>query len=358
MMLLRNVFILMMLLAGAGFAAVATPVATITLRERAVMEPGPVRLVDVAELTGDAATDLAETPIGTLSARGNLTVDRSTLRTTLDKFGAHWGRLTLRGAGSVSVTAKPDQVPADLQPAVVEANPVEVLIVGGDQGAGDEPLDAQSSVLRHLMRWMMGRLGGDPGDVRVVFSDADRAVIEEPMGADRFEFMPLTRDTLGRVPIAVLRHRARGVDRVIVRPTVQRRSAVVITLRPIGRGQRIADEDLRTEVIWLENDAPSLLNDAGQAVGQMARGSLITGQRLDVNDLKQDELVRRGQRVQVVMTRDAVTLRLDGRAMESGEQGAWITVRNDSTRETFHARVIGPGRVEAGVVPVVQEGSR
>jgi len=113
----------------------------------------------------------------------------------------------------------------------------------------------------------------------------------------------------------------------------------------IERGQTIAADDVKLERINLGKANRGFYHRVDEVVGLAAKRRLRPNQALSPALLAQAPVVRRGQRVTIVASRDGVHASTPGEALSDGVPGEVIQVRNLSSEKIIDAKV-----VEAGVV--------
>lgn len=133
--------------------------------------------------------------------------------------------------------------------------------------------------------------------------------------------------------------------RVFVPVTVRNAQSVVVLRRPVAAGQTLVAEDLDTVRRDTARSAQALLVDPAQAIGRVARRPLQAGSLVATGDLHAEQLVRRGQQVDLVTRRGSVEIRAVARALRDGAAGDQITVENLSTRRQVQATVASDGTV-------------
>ncbi|KQQ36126.1 flagellar biosynthesis protein FlgA [Duganella sp. Leaf126] len=137
----------------------------------------------------------------------------------------------------------------------------------------------------------------------------------------------------------------------VVRAKVSAR--IVIAANEIGAGKIIADEDLLLERHDISAVADSVSNPQ-DVVGMSARRTVRVGEVLRTGALTAPVLVKRGDLVTIVATRDQVTVSMAGEAMDAGAKGSQVRVRNASGN-IIRTRVTGPGEVQpADMAPARQ----
>ncbi len=340
---------------------------SVTLREYARATGDVVTLADVAVLQGDearqfAALEVAALPAGTDNAQVNL----ADLRQELIDHGAHMGRLTLTGAMTCRVErlvqrsrTQPTSLPstdAQSRPMAV-ANPVAPLSTADDsrpsanapdtsfsQTTGTDAVDQLSAALRdQMLTWLAGSLGVEPDDLRVGFRD-DLPGLIGPADQVAVSFEPVSSDLLGRTLVTIRQFDRQREQAAATRISldVQARRQVVIAQRNLQRGERFEASDVRLETRWLESQTAQPVDQPETLIGQTVARLIRQGAIIDTSDVQPTRLVDRGDLVTVRCLSGALVLKTTGRALDHGVAGEVIKLRNETTRQTFTARVTGP----------------
>jgi flagella basal body P-ring formation protein FlgA len=121
---------------------------------------------------------------------------------------------------------------------------------------------------------------------------------------------------------------------------------VAVAARPISRGQVIKDCDVQLQECDFFHVDRIGLTEVGMVVGQQSRRFLRPGELIYPRDLRTCPLVNRGDLVTVWSEVNGLKIKTAAKAMESGVYGESVTVRNESSRETFQATVVGPQTVK------------
>ncbi|MEM1379035.1 MAG: flagellar basal body P-ring formation chaperone FlgA [Pseudomonadota bacterium] len=109
----------------------------------------------------------------------------------------------------------------------------------------------------------------------------------------------------------------------------------VTAVRSLDRGQIIEEADI-------EGDGQEVLNFVGRAV----RRPIGSGRTIRRYDTQAPKDVIRQQGVAVLFVRGPLTLRTEGRAMDSGSVGDRINIALKGRRQPLSAIIVAPGRVE------------
>lgn len=113
----------------------------------------------------------------------------------------------------------------------------------------------------------------------------------------------------------------------------------------IERGDTISAGQLKVEELDISKARRGFFHDIDEVTGQGAKRRLRTNQLISPNLLAKPLLVRRGQQVKMIANQDGIAATTLGEALEHGEQGEVIRVKNLRSEKVVEARVI-----EAGVV--------
>ncbi|HKR76529.1 MAG TPA: flagellar basal body P-ring formation chaperone FlgA [Rhodanobacter sp.] len=122
---------------------------------------------------------------------------------------------------------------------------------------------------------------------------------------------------------------------------------VLVTGRPLLRGDGLEPADVRTEERDVTRLGYGYLDSLDQVAGRTLARALPEGSVLTPAALGGRRMVRAGDRVQVVARLGDIVVRADGIALGSGDNGARLRVRNESSGRVVDAMVHAPGVVLA-----------
>lgn len=334
--LIRGALILVLVIALTATLAAAAP-ASIRLTREAWVEPGQVRLSEIAQLDGQAAADLADTVVASFEPnRSELKITRARVRQLLDEAGIAWGGVTLGGYAKCVVRVKPDPQPSaekhDPPPAALLANPNEPVTTVPVPTLRDQ-----------LLPWIERHAGADLNSLRIEFAARDMQTLALPADADAYEIQPLASAPLGRVPVIIHGYRD-GHPAASHRVTIDiaRWCTAVVAARTISRGQTITPDDLRTQRICLTQDRGELATNPAGIVGQTAAAHMHTGAVLYAEDVRPPVVARRGELIEVRCLTGGLVIKTIARATETGSLGQIIQARNERSRESYPVRLTGP----------------
>ncbi|HEY4090181.1 MAG TPA: flagellar basal body P-ring formation chaperone FlgA [Luteibacter sp.] len=120
---------------------------------------------------------------------------------------------------------------------------------------------------------------------------------------------------------------------------------VLVTTRPLARGDGLGADDLRAEERDIASLAYGYVASLDQVGGRALVRPLNAGTVLTPGMLAGRQAVRVGDAVSMEASVDGVMIRADGVAMGAGDTGARVKVRNASSGKILDAVVSGPGSV-------------
>lgn len=133
--------------------------------------------------------------------------------------------------------------------------------------------------------------------------------------------------------------------RVLVRLQLYRQ--VLVTNRPLQRGDGLRAGDVHAEQRDIARLGYGYVDNLQQVAGRTLSRALPRGSVLNPAALGGRDLVRAGDRVQLVAQLGGIVVRANAVALGSGDNGARLRVRNDSSGKVVDAMVSGPGIVQA-----------
>lgn len=120
---------------------------------------------------------------------------------------------------------------------------------------------------------------------------------------------------------------------------------VLVTTRPLARGDGVGVGDVRAEERDVTSLAYGYVADVGQIDGRALARPLSAGTVLTPGMLAGRQAVRVGDAVSMEAGVDGVIIRASGVSMGAGDTGTRLKVRNASSGKVLDAVVTGPGTV-------------
>lgn len=121
---------------------------------------------------------------------------------------------------------------------------------------------------------------------------------------------------------------------------------IVVASRNLNRGTRLEDADLTLQEREITHVKSYYLAQKSQAVGQVLKRRISTGQVVSSPMLTPPKIVAKGQEVAIQAKSGPVRVRMVGIALADGKLGQQISVKNRRSKKIIRARVSAPGEVE------------
>jgi flagella basal body P-ring formation protein FlgA len=158
--------------------------------------------------------------------------------------------------------------------------------------------------------------------------------------------LPARQGTPSRVAVAVSCTGSPGwTIQVPVQMQVFRQ--VLVTSRPLARGDIVGSADVHTEERDIARMGYGYVESLDQITGHSLSRPLIAGIVLAPGDLNGRETVRAGEEVALIAQIDGIQVRTAGMALDGGDTGAHLRVRNGNSGRIIDGVVLGAGEVQA-----------
>jgi flagellar basal body P-ring formation protein FlgA len=193
--------------------------------------------------------------------------------------------------------------------------------------------------------------------VRAQYGDAgSRVVIVPTKLSERLRLAPCSvplqthvpnrMGTPSRVPVAVS---CTGTPGWTIQVPVQMQvfRQVLVTSRPLARGDMVGPADVHVEERDITHMGYGYIQSVDQIAGHAIAHPLIEGVVLEPGDLTGRETVHSGEEVSLVADDGGIEVRTSGMALDGGDTGAHLRVRNDSSGRIINGIVLGAGEVQA-----------
>ncbi len=312
--------------------------ADVRLKSVITAEPGlPVRLGDVAEITGTDAERLAllvviDDPITALGSRRWLRVEPKDVRKAMQANSISTSRHTINGRA-----------------CHIRVRTGEAIVLKRDEAEEASPetisLEGPETVRVHIARTLAHRYGVPNDRLRLLFDAGDESLLSRELAGVTAVIRPVSTALSDRIRVEV--RLVRG-ERVIASETVtglaQVQRKVVLLRSRLDRGATITRADLREDTRWLDPAFAAECASMKQAMGQRATNRLDPNTVLRTKDVEAPIAVRRGDAVVVLTVAGGVSIETTARALRDGVVGERIQCRLHRKSEPFEAVITGPGR--------------
>jgi flagella basal body P-ring formation protein FlgA len=120
---------------------------------------------------------------------------------------------------------------------------------------------------------------------------------------------------------------------------------VVYASNSIPRSHSIQKQDLEIKEIAINQHYYAHFSSIDEVIGMIAKRSIRQGSPIQANLLQAPKLVKRGDEVVIVASTQGIMIKMRGTAMQDGELGQQISVKNNQSERIVKARVSDSGLV-------------
>lgn len=120
---------------------------------------------------------------------------------------------------------------------------------------------------------------------------------------------------------------------------------IVVATRPLQRGTVIEASDLTYQTINIARYGAGQLQDIERAVGLELTRRVNAGESIKVSHTRAPRVIQKGDSVVLEARGSAISVAVNGEALESGHVGKQIRVRNTESKRVVDGIVSGPGKV-------------
>lgn len=204
--------------------------------------------------------------------------------------------------------------------------------------AGEERIKAE--ITREILAAMpWGGSDVEVGDIEVYGYDP---------AADRYDSvkvgLPRSASHTGKLAVSVsLLSKGREAKTVMASATVRAFKEIVVAVNPIRMGQKLGKDDLRLQRMEAR-DMFGAVDSIDEAAGMVAKRPITAGSVVKKDYIKPVAVIRRGDRVSVLISNDRMKIKTAATAVEDGYNDKTISARTASGKEVS-GRVVGPGEI-------------
>ena len=305
-----------------------------------------IRLGDIATLDGEAAIAMSNVVVAQLVLADSepLELHVDDIRATLDELDVHWGRMELSG-GTVIIrkrTATETGPPLAMQSLQLDG--LRVMHAGNTHMVMEEAAEliGLDTLRGWLARSVVAELKVSPSDLQLGFDADDHASLSM---RGRFEARPMNNFNLSKRCDFNVRHWSENTPgkHQIISIHAKIKTDVVSIRTQVKGGQTIRQQDLTLSQQWLNPLDRSNIARLDQIIGSDADSVLRQDSIVRTRHLKTPIAIQRGDTVSVDCLIGGGVLNTQAVATESAAIGDMIQLRKGRDRETFLARVTGPG---------------
>ncbi|MEX0739734.1 MAG: flagellar basal body P-ring formation chaperone FlgA [Pseudohongiella sp.] len=213
-----------------------------------------------------------------------------------------------------------------------------------DSGSA-EGLSGQQRLRQAALSELQYIYASEPGRVEIEVAALDPRlqvpVCQEPLQASLNRHSP----NGGRVTVRI-ECRDQGPWTRHIAASVRIFQDVVVSSRALPRGSVLGPGDLSLQEHDISTLRGQVIKDPTVAVGQAVRRAVSADTVLGIDLLEAPILVSRGDTIVLVAERGSIAIRGTGTALQAGEAGKQIPVRNNSSERVVQAVVTGVGEAK------------
>jgi flagella basal body P-ring formation protein FlgA len=337
----------LLLFTQAGWADVTRGTLKHSVRAGGEGAKSSLTLSDIADITGPELSRLGAIRIIDVSAAAKRNVPRvsvsmSQVRELLEAEGVNLGRIELSGTGcEIELPAKAAQVVSRTkEPRASEPRVPQAVDMTG-------PATMRTRIAARIA----GLLNVTTDDLRLLFDDADEALLNDPVGGRRVDIQPASGAASGRVPVQIT---AYDGDRVVLSRMVSAgvlvKRRVVTATQSVERGEPLSPEHYEISDRWVPPSSKVSV-DEDKLRSAVASGRLQAGQVIGTGDVGQPIVCKRGDIIYVHALSGGITVKAKARAMSAARDGEMVQLKLDGSDRVFSARMSGAGRAVLLVMP-------
>jgi flagellar basal body P-ring formation protein FlgA len=166
--------------------------------------------------------------------------------------------------------------------------------------------------------------------------------LQLPAGSIAYELVaPQQWEGWGNVNLALLvRVDDRLVKNIPLRVEVEALTDLVVTTRPLERGEVIGAADVVLQKRDLAGVTGKVSRSLGDVVGKQLKVGIRGNMPVRSDSLERVPLVKSGQMVTMVLESESLRVTMSGRVKSAGAEGDLVTVQNLSSNKDVPARVV------------------
>jgi len=216
---------------------------------------------------------------------------------------------------------------------------VLALLPGAALAGGAEIAGEVRSTVRAALPW--------DGPEEVEVTEVDLSGYEGEDYDDVVVNLPRRMSRVGKVTVSVELLRGGSVVKTFwssARISIYRE--VVVALRTLRTGEKISPGDVKVSREEMTR-ARRAVTSVDEAEGMVVKRPITAGSVVKEGYLRMEEVIKRGERVDLVVESETLKIRSRGIASEDGGLGSTVTVKVVSGKEVS-GRVTAPGEVTIG----------
>lgn len=329
-------------------SAASQPSGRVEIRiwDQATVVTPEIQLEQIATISGQAE-DLAIIKsfvlVNALTEDQTITLRAWEIAQRLSDAGFDANRIDLRGSAKCEVNFVAEKGNSQQQGPIATTS-----ATSKPSGIKHGPASLEAKVYEAIERNLVAKGLPEGSKVDIKFNATIRELLALTEPPYHFEIDPQQRSTnwLGLVSLKIRIYRNNDLLQTVpVLAQVQVKAQVAIAARTINSKAKLTNQDI--EMSWREITSfrGKFITDVENLTDQQAKRMIPPGTLITADMLEPLPLVKRGQLVTVMYNRGGLEIKLVGKVMQNGYRDDMVQVRNERSKEVFHAKVIGAGQV-------------
>jgi len=208
-------------------------------------------------------------------------------------------------------------------------------------GGGGKDAGSNEHVCKAVRDFIFSHAPWDARQIKIARIHANQQVSLPPGKVSLKVIAPKHTDLLGPVVFQVqLEVDGRLVKTVKVQADIEVWANVLLTAKPLGRGQPLREADIKSESMNLARVPADAVLEPGQVLGMRADRPINAGTVLRSSQFNLPPMVRKGDVIQLVIESDQLKITTRGIAQQDGSRGQNIKVKNMRSDKIIYARVL------------------
>ena len=122
--------------------------------------------------------------------------------------------------------------------------------------------------------------------------------------------------------------------------------SVPVLIRQVGKTDVIAATDLTTRDMPERQLRKDTVTDADQLIGKSPHATISADRPIRATEISMPIVIRKGDHVELTYTSQYLSIKTTGIALEDGEQGGTIRVKNEKSEKAVSGKAVAAGTVE------------
>lgn len=220
------------------------------------------------------------------------------------------------------------------------------IFSAGDVLAADKDLQSHAVIKKLAYKHLKDRIGQTPGrrvSIKIGYLDS-RLRLAKCARKDLQAFIPQSINPSRATSVGV-RCGGKAPWSIFIPVKTRIYAKALVTKRFLNRGMMLTMRDVILREVDVSKLNQGFFTRRQEVIGKVLRRSLGQHQVIAARDIVMPPLVKRGQHVRIIAKKGSLRVTMVGVAMQPGQLGELILVKNMSSRKKIHAKVLNSKQV-------------